>query len=123
LPLDTPPASAALTAFINRWQGNAAGEQRVAQQYFIELCQALAVPIPTPAEAEAQTYAFEAGVAVPGPRGSAPSVERMDVYKKGHFIWENKQGSEQGSERIGHGRRGTGAWRVAMNRAFAQAVR
>lgn len=113
----------AIHAFIARWSGNAAGEMKVAQQHFLELCDALGVPKPTPQEQEAHTFCFELPVVVPTGKGKAPATERADVYKQGCFLWENKQGSESSSERTGHGRRGSLMWSQSMVRARAQAVR
>lgn len=112
-----------ISAFIARWKGNSAGEMATAQSHFIDLCEALDVPRPSPQDAAEGSYRFEKGVAVVGPRGSAPSVERIDVYRKDHFIWENKQGSEVGDAHKGTARRGTNTWRVAMRAAFGQAKR
>lgn len=115
--------SASMQQFVDQWRGNAAGEMKVAQQHFLELCAALGVAPPTPDEAERGTYSFERTIAFHSGRTKRISTERVDVYKKDCFIWENKQGSHQGSDRVGHGRRGTGPWRVAMNQAKAQAIR
>lgn len=112
-----------IQTFIDKWQGNSAGEMAVAQQHFLELCEALEVPGPSPSDQELLSYRFEMPVEVPDRAGGAPTTGRIDVYKAEHFVWENKQGSESGSRRVGHGRRGTRAWHVAMKRAFAQAVR
>jgi len=112
-----------MSKFIEAWKGNSAGEMATAQQHFLELCEALEVPKPTPKEQEDLTYRFEMPVEVLVRQGQKSSTERMDVYKKDHFIWENKQGSEKGSGRQGHGRRGSKAWQVAMAKAFNQARR
>lgn len=44
----------------------------------------------------------------------------MDLYKEGCFVLEAKQGSEEGSKKIGSARRHTGAWVVAMQTAEGQ---
>ena len=112
-----------IRAFIDRWKGSSAGEMATAQQHFLELCEALDVPRPSPKDAADEVYRFEKGVSVVGPRGSAPSTERIDVYRRDHFVWENKQGSEAGDTHKGTARRGSNPWRLAMKRAFAQALR
>jgi hypothetical protein len=109
--------------FIGRWKGNTAGETKVAQQHFLELCQALGVPVPSPQEAEELTYCFERTIKFPPSRGKQAAPEYVDVYRKDHFVWENKQGTEKGSARLGHGRRGTATWRREMNKAKGQAIR
>lgn len=114
--------STAVAEFVSRWKGNAAGESKVAQQHFLELCQALGVPGPSPKEAEELTYSFERTITFSQGRGRI-STEFVDVYRKDHFVWENKQGSVEGAGRVGHGRRGTAAWRKNLNKAFAQAKR
>jgi len=110
-------------SFIESWKGNSAGENATAQQHFLALCDALKVPQPTPQEQQALTYRFEMPVEVLVRQGQRPSTERIDVYKKGHFIWENKQGSDEDSRRQGHGRRGSKSWQTAMRQAFRQARR
>ncbi len=114
---------ATIEAFIDRWKGNSAGERATAQQHFIELCKALGVPKPSPTEQEDLTYRFECPVSVLGKQGAKASTEYIDVYKKGHFIWENKQGSDEASQRRGHGIRGSVPYREAMEKAFRQASR
>ena len=109
--------------FIDRWKGNSAGEIATAQQHYLELCGALDVARPTPAEQQAKIHRFEMPVDVLVRQGQRASKERIDVYKKAHFIWENKQGSEKGSGRQGHGRRGSRPWQAAMVAAFNQARR
>jgi len=109
--------------FIKAWEDNSAGESATAQQHFLELCTALDVPHPTPQEQKNLIYRFEMPVKVVGKQGKGTSTEFLDVYKKDHFIWENKQGSEEGDQRRGHGRRGTKLWRDAMAAAYLQAKR
>ena len=45
------------------------------------------------------------------------------VGRQGYFVWENKQGSEAGDRRQGHGRRSSDTWNASLNKAFAQARR
>ena len=72
--------------FIAKWgPGGAAfglNEEQGAQQHFIELCAVLGVPAP----AGGDDYVFEKGALVHAGqrRGYA------DVFKRGHFAWENK---------------------------------
>ena len=71
--------------FVAKWgPGGAAfalNEEQGAQQHFIELCAVLGVAAPVGGD----NYVFEKGTLVlGGRRGYA------DVFKRGHFAWENK---------------------------------
>ena len=56
-------------------------EEQGAQQHFIELCAVLGVPTP----AGGDDYVFEKGMLTLGQRRGY-----ADVFKRGHFAWENK---------------------------------
>ncbi|MES2226950.1 MAG: DNA methyltransferase [Pseudomonadota bacterium] len=75
--------------FIAKWgPGGAAfglNEEQGAQQHFIELCAVLGVPAP----AGGADYVFEKGALVhAGHAGQRRGY--ADVFKRGHFAWENK---------------------------------
>ena len=71
--------------FTAKWgPGGAAhglNEEQGAQQHFIELCAVLGVPTP----AGGDDYVFEKGMLTLGQRRGY-----ADVFKRGHFAWENK---------------------------------
>ncbi|MFO0123092.1 MAG: DNA methyltransferase, partial [Inhella sp.] len=82
------PVTAAAQAFIARWQGVTASELATSQSFVIELCELLGVerPHPTPEQA----YEFERPVTFQHGDGST-SAGRIDLYRRGHFIWESKK--------------------------------
>lgn len=78
--------------FITRWQRSGAAERANFQQFAVELCDILGVDRPQPSVAEDRhnSYVFEKSVPLSGgTRG------RIDLYKRGCFVMEAKQGSEQ----------------------------
>ncbi len=124
-------------SFIARWQASAAAERANYQLFLAELCEVLAVPRPDPTTPDepANAYVFEKSV--PLPHGT---TGRIDLYRRGCFVLEAKQGGEgpltatppvpplsQEGERRARGRkrgtapRGTAAWDTAMERARQQA--
>ena len=129
----THHTDASLQTFIARWHTSGAAERANYQLFLAELCAVLDVPAPdpsSPVEAE-NAYVFEK--AVPLPHGT---TGRIDLYRRGCFVLEAKQGSDraepggvfsQEAERQLRGRkrgtavRGTAAWDTAMARAHQQA--
>ncbi|MEZ4790646.1 MAG: type IIL restriction-modification enzyme MmeI [Flavobacteriales bacterium] len=128
---------AALQAFITKWELSGAAERANAQLFLAELCDVLEVQRPqpkTPTEAD-NAYVFEKPV--PSTSGTTNFI---DLYKRGCFVLETKQGvdavdgaddaplSAAGEQRLkerkaGHGKRGTKGFDTAMIRAQAQAQR
>jgi hypothetical protein len=107
------------------------------QSFLKELCDVLDVPHPEPTKAEEDDnhYVFEKHVKLNNGDGSE-SDGRIDLYRKGHFILESKQGSERKAQdleqrlarpdrkrkqRTGTAVRGTQGWSNAMFKAFQQA--
>jgi len=74
-----------ISAFISKWGpgGTASGlnEEQGAQQHFVELCSLLDVAPPSGGD----DYLFEKGMLALGQRRGY-----ADVFKRGHFAWENK---------------------------------
>ena len=88
----TEPTSQAIDDFITRWQTSGAAERANFPQFIVELCDLIGVPHPdptTPYETQ-NSYVFEK--AVPLPHGT---TGRIDLYKRGCFVLEAKQGSDQ----------------------------
>lgn len=81
----TMTAPQLIADFIAKWSVGGASfainEQQGAQQYFVELCAVLGVPTP----AGDDDYVFEKGMLMLGQRRGY-----ADVFKRGHFAWENK---------------------------------
>jgi hypothetical protein len=123
-------------AFIERWSNSGAAERANYAMFLSELCDLLGVerPAPTAADDARNTYVFEKPVAFPNADGTT-STGRIDLYRRGHFVCETKQGAERKKEeadplapkataaRTGHGVRGTQAWDAAMVAARGQAER
>ncbi|MCA1909755.1 MAG: hypothetical protein LDL39_15470 [Magnetospirillum sp.] len=127
-----------IAAFVSRWGVSSAAERANCQPFLHELCDLLGVRRPDPAHADDRhnAYVFERGVTFHHPDGST-SVGRIDLYKRGCFVLEAKQGSDQtppeqlpllggtGSAtsklKKGTAVRGTRGWDDAMVRARGQA--
>ncbi len=127
----------ATEAFIERWQKSGAAERANYQLFLSELCDLLGVSRPNPSgphDAE-NAYVFERSVIFHHPDGST-STGRVDLYKRGCFILEAKQGVEQREKEValseaaqtklqrakkGTAVRGSAAWDDAMLKARGQA--
>ena len=119
-------------AFISRWEESGAAERANYQLFLSELCDFLGIPRPDPAVADdaRNAYVFERAVAFHNGDGTT-STGRIDLYKRGCFVLEAKQGSQQQAtqpllptahrQRRGTAVRGTEGWDDAMLRARFQA--
>src|ERR1035437_1384220 len=116
--------------FIDRWRDSAAAERANYALFLSELCDYLEVPRPDPAVADAtrNNYVFERPVTFRHPTGlSSPGF--IDLYKRGCFVLEAKQGSPAPEpsllfeipHRRGTATRDTPGWDQAMLRARNQA--
>lgn len=84
-----------LQAFSERWLGRIGNEQQLAQQFLVELCQALGTPSPGhDASLSSEAYCFERRVALPGIKDQG----RIDLYKAQHFVLEAKCGRAHAKE-------------------------
>jgi hypothetical protein len=132
--VDTAPDAA---SFIARWLSSGAAERANYQLFLSELCDLLGVarPDPTKPDDAENAYVFERSVTFHHPDGST-STGRIDLYKRGCFILEAKQGVEkrEAAEALatatkakaktakkGHAQRGSAAWDEAMLKARGQA--
>jgi hypothetical protein len=129
--------TAAVEAFIRRWQGREGGQERANYVSFLnELIALLGLPPPDPAEAthEHNDYVFERAVRKHKDEGD--SHGRIDLYKKNSFVLEAKQSRLKGVKKVAgqndlfaadvpegsRGRRGADrAWDVLMLNAKRQA--
>lgn len=124
-----PEAPEAIAAFVARWRTAQAAEIANAQSFVIELCDLLGVPKPDPSTKDpaADAYVFERPVRFED--DAAASTGRIDLYKRGCFVFETKQGVDAENEArgrrrsTGHGTRGTAAWDRTMAAAKRQAAR
>jgi SAM-dependent methyltransferase len=123
-----------LSDFISRWQASGAAERANCQLFLTELCDLLEIPRPEPAKPHDRdnAYVYERSVTFHLGSGGT-SVGRIDLYKRGCFILEAKQGSDRNQtldlfpempaalSRKGAAVRGTKGWDVAMLKAKGQA--
>ncbi len=121
-----------ITAFIERWQSSGAAERANYTSFLCELCTLLDLPRPDPSAPDNthNTYVFERAVTRRNPDGTTTTVF-IDLYRRGSFVLESKQGTNAPGEsddapatghgKTGHGKRGTAAFDKALERAFHQA--
>ena len=125
--------------FVTRWSPSGGGEIANSQSFLKELCDLIGVPHPEPSKADedANTYTFEKAVKI-GNGDGTESDGRIDLYRKGAFALESKQGTERREReadealatvtkakkhRKGHAERGSSHWGLVMRRARMQAER
>jgi hypothetical protein len=118
-----------ITDFIARWKASGGSEQANSQLFLAELCDVLELPRPEPASPinEDNTYSFERKVFVPRGNG-ANDLKRLDLYRKGAFVLESKQGQDKAATQFqlpgltasAAVKRGTRQWEDAMQRAKRQ---
>ena len=123
--------------FIQRWSNSGGAERANYQLFLSELCDVLQVarPEPTVEDDARNAYVFERNVLFDNLDGTH-TTRRIDLYKRGCFVLESKQGVLQhdaapvlsarqqelrAKRKRGHGTRGTAAWDDAMFRARGQA--
>ncbi len=113
-----------LENFLIRWEASGASERANYQLFLAELCDQLGVDRPEPSQPDEtfNQYVFEKAVTFAHGDGST-SHGRIDLYRRGCFVLEAKQGSlaDAPSSRVGHGRRKTAGWDEAMMKARGQA--
>ena len=82
-------------SFISRWEKSGAAERANCQIFLSELCSLIGVPPPEPATPDTRlnAYVFERTVNFDYGDGAA-STGRIDLYKRGCFVLEAKQGSD-----------------------------
>jgi hypothetical protein len=90
-----PPIDASLAEFIRRWQSSGAAERANYVLFLTQLCDVLAVaePNPTADDPEKNSYVFERDVTFDQGDGTT-TTGRIDLYKRGCFVLEAKQGSD-----------------------------
>ena len=131
--------SQAIDDFIERWRGSGANERANCQPFISELCDLIGVERPEPAGASDafNDYVFERTVDL-RKRDGTTTKGRIDLYRKGCFVLEAKQGVDTKAKptdpaqlatlddapkqtRTGHGVRGTPAYAASMLSAKGQA--
>ena len=76
--------------FITRWQASGAAERANYQLFLSELCDMLNTPRPGPTTSDEASNAYVFEKSVPLPHGAAG---RIDLYRRGCFVLEAKQGA------------------------------
>ena len=87
------PDAASIDKFLSRWRKAGASERANYAMYLSELCDELGVTRPDPASeaTAANDYVFERAVTLRF-NDETTSTGRIDLYKRGCFVLEAKQG-------------------------------
>jgi len=134
---DTPSVTLeSIEVFISKWEKTGGSERANYQSFLFELCDVLEVPRPDGASGDPRfdAYVFERSI-IRKKRDGTQSTVFADLYKRGCFILETKQGAFRKEERsaqttfleedtptrTGHGIRGTAQWDIALEKAYKQA--
>ncbi|MFC4995223.1 class I SAM-dependent DNA methyltransferase [Rubritalea tangerina] len=114
--------SLSVESFITRWSQSGGSERSNYQNFLAELCDILEVERPAPAteDNEENNYIFDRSFTRTDKDGKSTTVY-LDLYKRGHFVLETKQGSNESGGKVGHGKRGTKGWDKALDKAYHQA--
>ncbi|AMJ64052.1 hypothetical protein AXW84_00360 (plasmid) [Hymenobacter sp. PAMC 26628] len=126
--------------FETRWLRSGGAEHANYGLFLQDLCDLLDVPRPDPTtdDPTQDAYVFERGVTFDDGAGKR-STGRIDLYKRGCFVLETKQGTDtpdqqakatkaelgqaEGKRRKGHAVRGTAKWGQMVEAAREQALR
>jgi hypothetical protein len=98
-----------IETFTAKWSASGAAERANKDAFLLDLCDLLGVPRPDPAtgDPERDRYTFERDALIVD-EGEKRSIGKMDLYKEASFVLEAKQGSDEGSKKVGSARRHTG---------------
>ena len=101
VPPASPALAAPLDAFVNRWKPSGGGERANYALYLGELCRLLDLPEPEPstADGDKDNYVYEKAVKFRD-GSDRVSTGRIDLYRKGCFVLEAKQGTEKQAEHV-----------------------
>ena len=126
--------------FLDKWQASGGAERANYSLFLTDLCDLIGVPRPDPTtdNPARDSYVLERAVIFDDGAGKK-STGRIDLYRRGCFVLETKQGTDspdtqQRVERIelglpspqrrkGHALRGTRKWEQMMEAAYQQALR
>ncbi|MEX1233123.1 MAG: type IIL restriction-modification enzyme MmeI [Planctomycetaceae bacterium] len=94
--MNTTETATPISGFIDDCKRMSANERANCQPFLIRLCDVLGLTSPEGAVADVakNAYVFERDVTFHNPNGTT-STGRIDLYKRGCFVLEAKQGSEQ----------------------------
>lgn len=128
------PDAKTVAAFIARWSASGGNELANSQLFLGEFCALFNFPPPDPATSanENNAYCFERKVFMPI-GGGKTEMKRLDLYKRGCFVLESKQGQDAAQKKSTRAlpvegrttskavQRGTRPWEDVMSRAKVQA--
>jgi len=128
------PTLTNIQSFIDRWKTSGAAERANYQLFLAELCDIIGAEHPQPASENPHENAYVFEKSIPSPHGTTHFI---DLYKRGCFVLEAKQGSgkedsdktvfsdaelrRKKQRKTGTAVRGTKAWDTAMEKARQQA--
>jgi hypothetical protein len=101
--------------FVEKWQNRTGSEEANFQPFFSELCAAIGVAAPGLKTDRDDEYCYEKPVKMVSPGGTA-KTGKIDVFKRGCFVFEAKMAGERLNKR------GTASHRKYMKLAFNQAI-
>lgn len=106
--------------FKRKWLGSEAAERSNSQLFLTELTDLMGVPHPSAAvnNPALDDYVFERRVQLAQPGGERAGW--IDLYKRGAFVLESKQGANE-QKRGGFAKRDTPSWENEMEKARGQA--
>ncbi len=114
--------SAEVEQFITRWSKSGASERANYALFLSELCDLIGVERPDPSVEVNQENAYVIDRAFSRTdKDDHKSTVYLDLYKRGHFVLETKQGSSGEGDKLGHGKRGSTAWDKTLDKAYNQA--
>ena len=115
-------SSSSVETFISRWQNSGAAERSNYALFLSELCDLLEVERPQPSSEHnnQNDYVIDRAFTRKD-KDDNNSTVYLDLYKRGHFVLETKQGSNESGGKVGHGKRGTKGWDKALDKAYHQA--
>jgi hypothetical protein len=129
---DIISAESTALKFISRWERSGGAERANYQSFLNELAELLGVSRPEPAKSDPLENAYVFDHPVPIQSKTGMTTGYIDLYKRGSFVLETKQGVDKQTAvdspvksskqlRKGHGTRGTRGWDEAMYKAKLQA--
>ena len=120
--MDQDSKETQVDAFISRWEPSGGAERSNYALFLSELCDILDVDRPEPSTTTNadNAYVIDRAFTHTDKTGKSSTVY-LDLYKRGHFVLETKQGSSDDGDKKGHGKRGTSSWDKALDKAYGQA--
>lgn len=91
---DIPPPTLDVTTFIARWNGSEQAERANYVSFLNDLCDVLGVERPPAVSGGGGDYRYERSVTHRNDAGP-DTTRRIDLYRRGHFVLEAKQASNE----------------------------